>query len=57
MIISQIKLIIKNRLATYAKHAKVTHAIHDITSYHDYKIVNVIQEFHMTTITLSHLYI
>jgi hypothetical protein len=57
MIISQIKLIIKNRLATYAKHAKVTHAIHDITSYHDYKIVNVVQEFLMTTITLSHLYV
>jgi hypothetical protein len=33
-----------SRLATYAKHAKVTHAINDITSYHEYKIVNVIQE-------------
>jgi hypothetical protein len=33
-----------NRLAIYSKHAKVTHAIYDITSWHDYKIVNVIQE-------------
>jgi hypothetical protein len=31
-----------NRLASYAKHAKVTHAIYEITSYHDYKIVNAI---------------
>jgi hypothetical protein len=37
-------LISRSRLATYAKHAKVTHAINDITSCHEYKIVNVIQE-------------
>jgi hypothetical protein len=32
-------LISRSRLATYAKHA-----INDITSYHEYKIVNVIEE-------------
>jgi hypothetical protein len=37
-------LINRSRLATYAKHAKVTHAINNITSCHEYKIVNVIQE-------------
>jgi hypothetical protein len=36
----------KSRLATYAKHAKVTHAIYDIASCHDYKIVNVIHNPH-----------
>jgi hypothetical protein len=49
-IISQIKFIIMNRLATYTKHAKVTHAIYEITSCHDNKIVNVIQESSITTI-------
>jgi hypothetical protein len=33
-----------NRLANYAKHARVTHAIYGITSYHDYRIVNAIQQ-------------
>jgi hypothetical protein len=41
-VISQILLINMNRLATYAKHAKITHAIYEITSCHDYKIVNAI---------------
>jgi hypothetical protein len=36
-------LINRSRLATYANHANVTHAMYDITSCHDYKIVNVIQ--------------
>ncbi len=40
-------LIIRNRLATYAKHENVTHAIYDITSFHDYKIVNVIHNPHI----------
>jgi hypothetical protein len=40
-------LISKSRLATYAKHAKVTHAINDITSCHDYKVVNTIQLSHI----------
>jgi hypothetical protein len=56
-IISQIELINMNRLAIYAKHAKVTHAIYEIRSCHDYKIVNAIQEILMTTITLSHVYV
>jgi hypothetical protein len=38
-------------------HAKVTHAIYEITSCHDYKILNVIHEILMTTITSSHVYI
>jgi hypothetical protein len=46
-----------NRLAIYAKHAKVTHAIYEIRSCHDYKIANAIQEILMTTITLSHVYV
>jgi hypothetical protein len=50
-------LISKSRLATYAKHEKVTHAIYDITSGHDYKIVNVIQESSITPFTLSHVYV
>jgi hypothetical protein len=37
-------LISRSRLATYAKHAKVTHVTNDITPCHEYKIVNVIQE-------------
>jgi hypothetical protein len=32
-----------NRFAAYAKHANVTHAIYDIASCHDYKVVNIIQ--------------
>jgi hypothetical protein len=40
----KIKLINMNRLANYAKHARVTHAIYGITSYHDYKIVNAIKQ-------------
>jgi hypothetical protein len=43
------------RLATYAKHAKVTHVVYEITFCHDYKIVNVIQEILITTITSSHV--
>jgi hypothetical protein len=33
-IISQIKLIIMNILATFAKHGKINHAINEITSCH-----------------------
>jgi hypothetical protein len=40
-------LISKNRLATYAKHAIVTQVINDITSCHDYKVVNIIQLSHI----------
>jgi hypothetical protein len=39
-------LIRKSRLATFAKHAKVTHEIFDITSGHDYKIDNIIHNPH-----------
>jgi hypothetical protein len=39
-------LINTSRLSTYDKHAKVTHALYDITSCHDYKIVNVIHNPH-----------
>jgi hypothetical protein len=44
-------------LATYAKHAKVTHAINDITSSHDYNVVNIVQEFSYQTYTSSHVYV
>jgi hypothetical protein len=44
MIISQVMLINKSRLATYAIHGNVTRAMYNITSCHDYKIVNIIQE-------------
>jgi hypothetical protein len=37
-------LIGKSRLANNAKHAKVTHAMNEVTTCHEYKIVNVIQE-------------
>jgi hypothetical protein len=40
-------LISKSRLATYAKHGKVTHAINDIISCHDYKVINIIQISHI----------
>jgi hypothetical protein len=43
------------RLATYAKHARVTHAIYEITFCHGYKIVNSVQEILITTITSSHV--
>jgi hypothetical protein len=39
LIISKVMLINKSRLATYANHAIVTHAVYYIISYHDYKIV------------------
>jgi hypothetical protein len=55
MIISQVMLINRNRLATYANHAIVTHAVYEITVCHDYKIVNVIQVYTMQTITTSGL--
>jgi hypothetical protein len=44
-----------SRLATYDKHARVTHAIYEITFRHDYKIVNAIQEILITTNTSSHV--
>jgi type IV secretory pathway VirB3-like protein len=48
MIISQVMLINKSRLATYANHAIVTHAVYKITFCHDYKIVNVIKKYIVT---------
>jgi hypothetical protein len=39
---------------TYANHTVVTHAVYEITFFHDSKIVNVIQEYIMQTITTSH---
>jgi hypothetical protein len=45
-------LIRKSRLATYAKHAKVTQVINDITSCHDYKVVNSIQLSHINHIVI-----
>jgi predicted alpha/beta superfamily hydrolase len=48
MIISQVMLINRGRLATYANHAG-----YEIIFFHDYKIVNVIQEYIMQTITTS----
>jgi hypothetical protein len=53
MIISQVMLINGSRLETYANHAIVTHVVYEITFCHDYKIVNVIQEYIMQTITTS----
>jgi hypothetical protein len=42
MIISQVMLINRSRLATYANHAIVTHEVYEITFCHDYKIGNAI---------------
>jgi hypothetical protein len=53
MIISQVMLINRSRLATCANHASVTHAVYDLTFFHDYIIVNVIQVYTMRTITTS----
>jgi hypothetical protein len=53
-IISQVMLINRSRLATCANHASVTHAVYDLTFFHDYKIVSVIQEYIMQTIKMSH---
>jgi hypothetical protein len=53
MIISQVNLINRSRLASYANHASVTHAVYDLTFFHVYKIVNVIQVYTMQTITTS----
>jgi hypothetical protein len=47
LIISQVMLINWTRLATYANHASVNHEVYEITFFHDYKIVNVIQEYIM----------
>jgi hypothetical protein len=54
MIISQVMLINRSRLVTYANHVVVTHVVYEIAFFHDYKIVNVIQEYIMQTITSSH---
>jgi hypothetical protein len=48
MIISQVMLINKNRLATYANHPVVTHVVYEITFCHDYKIINVIKKYIVT---------
>jgi hypothetical protein len=55
MVISHVMLINRSRLENYANHASVTHAVYEITSFHDYKIVNVIQEYIMHTITTSYV--
>jgi hypothetical protein len=47
MVISQVMLISRSRLPTYAKHAKVTNVTNDITSCHEYKIVNAIHNLHI----------
>jgi hypothetical protein len=52
MIISQVMLINRSRLATYANHAILTHEVYEITFCHDYKIVNVIQVYTMEIITM-----
>jgi hypothetical protein len=54
MIIGQVLLINKSRLASCANNASVTCAMYDLTFFQDYKIVNVIQEYIMQTITTSH---
>jgi hypothetical protein len=41
-------LISKSRLAIYAKHAKVTYAMNEVTTCHDYKVVNIIHNPHNT---------
>jgi hypothetical protein len=41
-IISQVMLINRSRLATYANHAIITHEVYEITFCHNYKIANVI---------------
>jgi hypothetical protein len=53
MIISQVILMNRSRLATCANHASVTHVVYDLTFFHVYKIVNVIQVYTMQTITTS----
>jgi hypothetical protein len=53
MIISQVILINRSRLAPYANHAIITHAVYEITFCHNYKIVNAIQVYTMQTITTS----
>jgi hypothetical protein len=57
MIISQVILINRSRLATYANHASVAHVVYDLTFFHAYKIVNVIQVYTVQTITMSGFYI
>jgi hypothetical protein len=42
IIISQVMLINRSRLATYGNHAIVTHAVYDIISCHDYKTSDVL---------------
>jgi hypothetical protein len=54
MIISQVMLINRSRIATCANNASETHVVYDLTFFHDYKIINVIQEYIMQTITMSH---
>jgi hypothetical protein len=53
MIISQVMLMNRSRLVTYANHASVAHAVYDLTFFHAYKIVNVIQVYTVQTITTS----
>jgi hypothetical protein len=53
MIIVQVMLINRSRLTSYANHAFVTHAVYDIISCHDYKVVNIVQVYTIKTITTS----
>jgi hypothetical protein len=54
MIISHVMLINRSRLASCSNDASVTHVVYGLTFFLDYKIVNVIQEYRMQTITTSH---
>jgi hypothetical protein len=51
MIINQVMLIDRSRLATYASHAIFSDELYEITFCHDYNIVNVILVYTMQTIT------
>jgi hypothetical protein len=53
MIISQVMLIDRSRLATYVNHAILTHEVYELTFCHDYKLVNAIHVYIMQTITTS----
>jgi hypothetical protein len=54
-IISEVMLINRSRLATYANHAIVPHEVYEITFCHNYKIVNVIKVYTVQPITMSNV--
>jgi hypothetical protein len=57
MLISQVMLINRSRLATYASHAFFLMKCMKITFCHDHKIVNVILVYTMQTITTSDVFL